>query len=86
MGVLILITLFSLICFAPALTVCIFHWVAALSLLPGVLNLAERVPTAFSLIILRLGVRIILLGVCHTSFPLMPGMYKPASCPMVALN
>ena len=74
-----LTTLFSLICFATALTGWILHWVAPVSLLPGVLDLPERVPSALSLIILRLGVWIILLAVCHASFPLIPGMYKPAS-------
>jgi hypothetical protein len=64
----VLTTLFSLICFAATLTVGVLHGVAALSLLPGVLDLAERVPSALSLIILRLGVRIILLGICHTNF------------------
>jgi hypothetical protein len=63
-----LTTLFSLICFAATLPVGVLHGVAALSLLPGVLDLAERVSSALPLIILRLGVRIILLGICHINF------------------
>jgi hypothetical protein len=63
-----LTTLLALIRFASTLTVWLLHGIAALSLLPGILDLAERISSALPLIILRLGVRIILLGICHTCF------------------
>jgi hypothetical protein len=70
--------------FRHALTAWIFHWLTALSFLPGFLDFPERGPSALSLIIVRLGVRIILLGVYQLSFDARH--VQTRSCPMVALN
>jgi hypothetical protein len=63
----VLTTLLSLIRFAAALAIGVLYGISALTL-PRLLDLAERISSALLLVILRLGVRIVLIGICHIHF------------------